>query len=222
MSQNLENFIVTNKYKDGRGQIIDFVVNPLKIDNRQLCSPTDDQGSTPSCTGYSCAQLLESVYWKFTGKPIQLDAKQIYKKAKTIDGNPKNDGTTLEAAMTSALMLCGFDSEKWSVEKFFKTDDISKSIETVKFLIHKYDFLLGGFHISSGWERASKTNCFVQKTKKDLGGHCVLICGYDQHGFYIQNSWGKKWGAMGFAIVDWERFAEEFVYCAWVSPIFCK
>ena len=115
MTKKLENFIVTNKYKDGKGHIIDFVINPLKIDNRQLCSPTDNQGSTPSCAGYSCAQLLESVYWKFTGKPIQLDARQIYKKAKTIDGNQKGDGTTLEAAMTSALELCGFNKEKWTI-----------------------------------------------------------------------------------------------------------
>jgi hypothetical protein len=214
----LENFIVTNKYKDGQGQIIDSVVNPLRIDNRQLCSPTDNQGTTSSCAGYSCAQLLESVYWKFTGKPIQLDARQIYKKAKTIDGNPKSNGTTLEAAMSSALQLCNFDSEKWSVEKFFKMkDDIPKTIDTVKFLIHKYDFLLGGFHISSGWEKVDKFSCCVKKTKKDLGGHCVLLCGYDKTGVYIQNSWGKDWGAKGFAIVDWERFAEEFVYCAWVS-----
>ena len=47
---------------------------PLRIDNRQYCSPTDYQGSKPSCCGYSTAQILESLNWMNTGKIIQFDA----------------------------------------------------------------------------------------------------------------------------------------------------
>ena len=37
-------------------------------------SPTDYQGSKPSCCGYSTAQILESLNWMNTGKITQFDA----------------------------------------------------------------------------------------------------------------------------------------------------
>lgn len=62
--------------KDRNGMLanVDNVVNPLKIDNRQLMSPTDNQGTVPSCAGYSACTLIESLYWKQTGKLVQLEA----------------------------------------------------------------------------------------------------------------------------------------------------
>lgn len=50
------------------------VTFPLRIDNRQYVSPTDYQGSKPSCCGYSVAQILESMNWMETGKIVQMDA----------------------------------------------------------------------------------------------------------------------------------------------------
>jgi hypothetical protein len=41
--------------------------------------------------------------WKRTGKLINLDANQIYAKAKTIDGNKNMDGTDLQSAIKAAL-----------------------------------------------------------------------------------------------------------------------
>jgi len=38
------------------------------------------------------------------------------------------------------------------------------------------------------------------------GGHAFVLTGYDDEGFYVFNSWGKKWGAGGFArlsYADW-------------------
>lgn len=70
--------IVSDYYKIGKndGTTIDItgIVNPLRIDNRQLCAPTDQQGDTPHCAGYSACTLVESLYWKSTGKLLQFDS----------------------------------------------------------------------------------------------------------------------------------------------------
>lgn len=37
-----------------------------------------------------------------------------------------------------------------------------------------------------------------------LGGHCVLVCGYNSWGVIFRNSWGKSWGpAGGYAAIPW-------------------
>ena len=59
--------------KTGKDEVsIDGIVTPLKLDLRQFCSPTDDQGETCHCAAFTAAQILESIYWKETGKIMQL------------------------------------------------------------------------------------------------------------------------------------------------------
>ena len=88
---------------DGKYTTLDGIVNPLKIDNRQLVSPMDDQGDIPGCAGWSACTLLESEYWKETGKVVQLDAAHVYAQAKIMDGEPEQDGTYLEYSLSAAL-----------------------------------------------------------------------------------------------------------------------
>ena len=215
-------FLLTGKFYSVDGKQITGITNPKTIDNRQLCSPTDNQGSTPHCAAYSCAQYLESIYWKNTGIPIQLNAKTIFEKAKTLDGLDKNiEGTTLNAALDAGINLCGWDETKYKTEIFSGDEMTEKNlIEYVKFLIHKHDFMLTGFTITKSWEKCGRSTSFsVGNTGKVLGGHCVLGCGYDTGNFYIQNSWGKAWGAYGFGMVPWDIFYDRFEYCAWIKKV---
>jgi len=221
-SLKLSEFLLTGKTYSVSGKEISGIVNPKTIDNRQICSPTDDQGLKPWCAAFSCAQYLESLFWKHTGKPIQLDAETIYNKAKTIDGlKPGTDGTTLEAALNTGIELCGWNPEKYKTEIFSGEKLNEKDLsEYIKFLIHKHDLMLTGFTITSSWEKCSRYTGFrVGNTGRKLGAHCVLGCGYDQSSFYIQNSWSKAWSAYGFAMVPWNIFYEQFEYCAWISKI---
>ena len=97
------------KYKDSKGDIIklDGIINPLKIDNRQLMSPTDNQRNFSACAGFSAATYIESLLWKQTGKLKQLDSLQVYQLAKQIDGDINADGTYLECSMRGVRILCG-------------------------------------------------------------------------------------------------------------------
>lgn len=42
------------------------------------------------------------------------------------------------------------------------------------------------------------------RTTKTLGGHAFALVGYDERGFWLQNSWGPGWGYEGFALLTYE------------------
>jgi hypothetical protein len=41
-----------------------------------------------------------------------------------------------------------------------------------------------------------------------LGGHAFALVGYNEFGFIVQNSWGDRWGAAGFAIMGYRDWVE--------------
>ena len=48
-----------------------------------------------------------------------------------------------------------------------------------------------------------------------LGGHAVLIVGYDSDGFLIVNSQGTRWGEGGFAHLTYD-FVQQYAWEAWI------
>ena len=213
-----EPVLFSEKREDGQEIAIDGIVTPLKLDLRQYCSPSDDQGDTSHCAAFSAAQILEAKYWKDTGKLIQLDASQIYAKAKEIDGVTDSDGTYPEITLKVALDLTKkLITDKFEIKKFYN-DKTSKTIAALKRLIHKNGFLAGGFKITEDWYKLKKGDSFLDSARKNaLGGHCVTIVGYMKDSLIIQNSWGKEWGAMGFGRISWDVVLKELVYVAYLE-----
>jgi len=208
-------FQVRDKY--GQLNDIDGVVSPLKIDNRQLASPTDQQGETPHCAGYSICSIVEAINWKRTGKIYNLDADQVYARAKLLDGSKNSEGTFLEYAIQAALQLGGFKNPQDIKIGFLYNDGGKKTVDAFKHLIHKYDFLHCGFNISTGWYSCNDAQPVIRHTNICCGGHAVVAVGYDQQGVYIQNSWGITWGSKGFGILPWDAFKQELIYCCYLQ-----
>lgn len=207
--------------KGANGMLVDIdgIVTPLKIDNRQMCSVTDDQGTTPMCAAYSICNICEALMWKKTGKLVNLNAQQVYALAKKLDGDINTDGTYLECAIRAAMQLGGFGKQSKDIKFNFlynNTKD-NKIVEQVKRLIHRYNFLHAGFMIDDAWYNASNENFTIKKGKTCLGGHAVVVCGHDPSGVYIQNSWGKSWGSNGFAVLPWSLVKEQLIYCCCIE-----
>lgn len=187
--KDFDKIIVTKfqtKDTSGKQVEIDGIVTPLKIDNRQQCSMPDNQGSTPHCAAYSICNIIEALIWKKTGKLIQLDADQVYAKAKQIDNDISTDGTYLECAIKAAMQLGGFGKQSEDVKIGFLYNDKSDVIvQQIKRLIHKYGFLHAGFVIDDGWYKATNEDYVIKHGTVNYGGHAVVVCGYDQTGVYI-------------------------------------
>lgn len=190
----------------------DFLA-PSRIDLRDLCTPTEDQGPKPWCAAHAAAQWAENIEWRVSGRPGQIAPDWIYAWAKQHDGYPDEEGTTLTEAL-EALRGSVFDRDKCRV-KVVRPNRLA-----VKFAIHKFGCVLGGFNIDGSWGLVSKDDPTVAGDgERNLGGHAVLICGYDKRGVWIQNSWGKDWGEWGFAKVPWAVFDAEFLYGAVLSNV---
>ena len=221
MDYKNENVILSSNYVNTHSNtVISNVINPYELDFRQMCSPTDNQLTNPHCAGFAAAQLIESIYWKQFGVPIQLDADQIYAKAKEIDGYPKIEGTHPEYTLKAALKLCQnlIDLSKYEVKTFYKyaIDDV---LTFTRFLIHKHLFILGGFLITESWHRVSWLHPVVSSDDSPIGNHAVLICGYNKENFIIQNSWGRNWGRKGFAQIQNKVFLKQFICGSYLEKI---
>lgn len=72
--------------------------------------------------------------------------------------------------------------------------------------------------VHDGWAEPGPNKVMAGKGKNRLilpviarrgraeSGHAVAIVGYTKQGFIIQNSWGPKWGAKGFALLPYEDY----------------
>ena len=96
-------------------------------------------------------------------------------------------------------------------------------------------FVSGGAH--DGWDALMGTAAGDAPTghaqipvigapkKTQLGGHAFALVGYDERGFIVQNSWGRRWGACGFGILpygDWVEHATDAWACALGVPVLLR
>lgn len=172
---------------------------------------------THNCAGYTAAGYIEYYNWKTFHYPAQVDGDEIYAEAKKID-NYSGDGTNLISVSQASINLNIIKG----VPKRISYDSVNRSnlspheklIISAKFSLHKYGVVMAGFLITNEWDWVDKRNGFIRDLGDKAignGGHAVLLCGYDNDGVYIQNSWGEDWGHYGFAILKWEQYCRQIM-----------
>jgi hypothetical protein len=82
---------------------------------------------------------------------------------------------------------------------------------------------VGAIYVSAmvhrGWFLEQATKLPIIKMKSgDTGGHAFAITGYNSQGFIVQNSWGRNWGYLGFAIMTYEDWVQNGTD-AWVAVL---
>lgn len=185
-------------------------VAPDTIDLRDYCIATRDQGRLPWCAAFAATGFASNIIWRKEDYPVLFDNEQVYRHAKSIDGCPKVDGTSLVAVLQSLLDLRIFNNPTICEVKTLRT------VLQVKYAIHKFGCCLVGVNVSKEWYACNKNKSTISGRKDTslLGGHAILACGYNNDGIIIQNSWGADWGSYGFALITWKEFEREFVYGA--------
>lgn len=178
---------------------------PNTLDMRDLVLKTENQGKTNMCAAYTATSWLEALLWRRTGKPVDYDPVELYKKAKTMDGMPNDEGTTLNAVMYAMIDLGWLEGCKRSDAVFFYDSN------QLKRAIHRYGTCLLGFNISSKWYDHNGKLVLSETGGRTEGGHAVICVGYNEVGVLIQNSWGLDWGKYGFACISWEVFNKQFM-----------
>ena len=180
---------------------------PETLDLRDLTLATEDQGSTSMCAAYTATSWAETINWRKSSQPINLDPVSVYNYAKTIDGYPRVDGTTLDAVLYSLLHFKMISGNSNQVFCFRSLNDLKK-------VIHKYGPCLVAFNVSDCWMTHYGKLVLSGEPGRTQGGHAVLCCGYTKAGLIIQNSWGIKWGKWGYGVISWDLVNLQFQYGA--------
>lgn len=188
-------------------------VAPTVVNSMGLCTITEDQGSTSKCAAYATTSFAENILWRKTHAPQQLDYDKVYAEAKKLDGDT-SAGTTLNHAFQALLKVYPDIFDKSCKIKTITC--FGGDLEDIKFALHKYGCMVGGFNITRDWYDCDKScKGWIPSTgAKSVGGHAVLICGYNQNGLQIQNSWGESFGDYGFATLRWSDVQKQFMYGA--------
>ena len=109
---------------------------------------------------------------------------------------------------------------------YYRVD--KRSVVDLQAAIQQIGAVYVSARVHDGWDRvpeapAPKSHADVpvipqaQEPKKN-GGHAFALVGYNEHGFIVQNSWGPRWGAGGFAVMpyrDWVAAGTD----AWVVAL---
>jgi len=198
-------------------------LNPDIVDLRSYCSPIENQGNLGSCTGQSIAGAIELLN-KRNGKPTDVSRLFIYYYERLMMGTVNYDSGAYIRDGIKATNKYGASLEShwpYDIRKFkqepineAKTDALNRKVtryERVEDFNGCIDALSNGYPVVIGFyvydsfmsstvARTGKMPYPNTKREKLLGGHAVLLVGYDKTKkvFIVRNSWGTSWGDKGY------------------------
>lgn len=198
-------------------------VSPDSVDLRRYCSSIENQGNLGSCTGQAVAGAIELLN-KRNGNPTDVSRLFIYYYERLMLGTINYDSGAYIRDGIKATNKYGASLERyWPYDiKRFKQEPINEAkIDAQQRKVTRYERVLNfngcidalsngypvvmGFRVYDSFMTASvaKTgNMPYPNTKRErlLGGHAVLLVGYNQTKkmFIARNSWGTGWGDKGY------------------------
>jgi predicted alpha/beta hydrolase family esterase len=229
-------------------RLLERAYNPKPYADASWQARIKDQGQTSACTGYALASLVEAlVYRAWCAHERQDDAPEeispfmLYYFARKYDEIPGDDlegGSTARGAMKAwhkhgACKLPHWpridttikrDGTDWIADAFytplgayFRVNHLS--IPDLHAAINETGVVYVTAQIHTGWDQPAADGAIPFDEKSvTVGGHAFLLVGYDENGFWIQNSWGKGWGHHGFAhleYTDWQTNGMD----AWIGQL---
>jgi len=209
---------------------------PSKIDMRKQCPPVYDQGELGSCTANAIGAAFEFEVLK-QSKSIDFMPSRlfIYYNERAIEHTVNTDaGAQIRDGMKTVNNQ-GVCAEKiWpynisqfahkpSAECYSSASDhqvlsyhrVTRTLSQMKgCLADGYPFVIG-FTVYESFESESvakngKLN-MPKKGEQVMGGHAVLIVGYDDKSsrFIVRNSWGDGWGQKGYFTMPYDYLMNE-------------
>lgn len=197
-----------------------------------------DQGNEGACTGFALAAAIDYIK-RSSGKPkYKASARMLYEMAKRHDEWPKEnyDGSSLRGAIYGWKNSGVCTEELWpytnkanSKNNYFTIKRAKEAREHTIGAYYRIRPVLADFHAAIGeigvivvsakihknWDTPVKGIIAYDNEIEYTGGHAFVIVGYNDKGFWIQNSWGAQWGKDGIALWLYEDWIDN-IMDAWV------
>lgn len=195
-------------------------------DYRAAQVPILDQGREGACTGYGLATVANYLLRvrKVVPDNVEVSPRMLYANARRYDewAGEDYEGSSCRGAMKGwhkhgvcANTVWGGSSDLPQVLSHEVTSDAArrplgayfrvnhKSLVAMHAAITEVGILYASATVHQGWERVGADGR-IPLDASLLGGHAFAIVAYDQDGFWLQNSWGRKWGYQGYAHISYE------------------
>jgi len=188
---------------------------PSRVDNRQYCSPVEDQDTLGSCTAHAVVGMLEYMMRRGLGEHTDLSRLFLYKVTRRLLGWTGDTGahirTTIKAAAGFGVppeQHCPYDINRYEDEPDAFLYSYANNFKAIKYArLDPYNAtgkrtleavkraLAAGFVVSFGfpvYSSMTESSFVPYPTPKDKlqGGHAVLAVGYNDS-VVIEDSDGK-------------------------------
>ena len=193
------------------------------VDLRQYCSLIENQGSLGSCTGNAIAGAIELLH-KRQNRTLDISRLFIYYYERLFIGTVNYDSGAYIRDGIKACYTYGAPTENlwpYNISKFRSVPSKEALLDAAKRKVTSYqraidfkaviDAINSGYPVTVGFSVYSSfdTNIVARtgimpypdtKKEKLLGGHAVLLVGYNKNNntFIARNSWGTNWGDRGY------------------------
>ena len=211
-------------------RVTSIVETPEVVDWRPLMPPIYNQGDLGSCTanalgaGFQYVQIkLKQPNWVPSRLMIYFMEREMEHTINEDAGAQIRDGIKVLAKFGVAPeALWPYDVAKFTKkppESVYKMASfhqaltyarVDQTAEAMEQCLAQGFPIVFGFAVFSSFEskEVAKTGMMPMPTKheKDLGGHAVIIVGYDRakKHFIVRNSWGPGWGDKGYFYMPYE------------------
>lgn len=197
---------------------------PTSVDLRPNMPPCYDQGQLGSCTANGIAGIIEH---QFIAQklPVWVPSRLfVYYNERALEGTVESDaGADIRDGIKTVATdgVCTEAEWPYVESKFTNKPDANCYTDAKKNLVQTYTALgqnlptlksklaqgfpiVFGITVYESLESDSVASTGIvpmpAPTEQCLGGHCVVIVGYDdsKSSFLVRNSWGTDWGIDGY------------------------
>lgn len=203
--------------------------------------PVLDQGEEGACTGFGLAAVANYLLHKRKVDPDRtlVSPHMLYEMAKRYDewAGVDYEGSSARGAVKAWHKHGVCSDDLWHKARL-ENENHAQAVDAARrplgayFRVNHRDLVsmhaalteVGALYatatVHTGWDRVGSKDGRIPFEKDDqpTGGHAFAVVGYDELGFWIQNSWGPSWGRDGFAHVsyaDWLKNATD----VWVTRL---
>ena len=216
---------------------------PPAIDLRNCLMPIRDQGQEGACSGFSTAANREGAHQIATGQslPDFLSPAYLYGRTRIAEGTfPDDSGASIadEMAILKGYGVCteaelpytqnaaeaptaeaDVDAKAFTVDEVMYVETLNP--QNTKQVLSKDMLITIGFTVFTSFEQTGPDGIVPSRKSTDqvLGGHGVLLCGYDDAKslWIIRNQWGAGWGDKGYCYMPYgyeEHWMEAWTFKA--------
>jgi len=211
-----------------------LIALPDTVDNRADAPIILDQGSEGACTGFALSATINLLLARRGVKRI-ASPRMLYEMARCHDEWPGENysGSSARGAMKGWAGHGVCERKQWpdtlQGRGHFDTA-IGKAalaipcgayyrikhreVRDVHAALNETGAVYCTMMVHDGWDDPGKlkvklgshTLPVIERRGRAESGHAIALVGYGREGFIVQNSWGKKWGNNGFALLPYEDF----------------